>query len=137
MHALKEIWRVLKSAGIVIDLRPISVDVPLLVLTDTGWKSAGLADQSPDRVHDIAADRAMRLIILDGLFIRVKQKYFDTNNYWDNIKKLKEDMESDWKDDVIISKGIWREARRLFKNGSGKKRIRVPFRKKITVYQKK
>jgi uncharacterized protein YeeX (DUF496 family) len=137
VHALEETCRVLKPDGILIDLRPISVDVPLLILTASGWKSAGIPDQSPDRVHDLAADHALRIVLQDGLFTRVKRKYFDVNNYWNSLKALKEDIEDRWKDDVIVSTEIWQEARILFKNGSGQKRVRFPFRKKISVYQKR
>ena len=94
VHALKEVWRVLKPGGVLIDLRPISVDVPLFILTTTGWKSAGLPDQSPDRIHDLAANRTIRNVVNDGLFIRLKQEYFDTKYYWKNLKELKSDVEN-------------------------------------------
>lgn len=136
VHALQEVWRVLKPLGMVIDLRPISVDVPLWILTLSGWKSAGLVDQLPDRIYDIAADRAMRSMVHAGLLIRLQQKYFGINYYWNNLKDLKTDIEGRWKEDLIISKEVWRQARLLFKNGSGLRRIRIHFRKKITVYQK-
>jgi hypothetical protein len=136
VHALKEAWRVLRTGGVLVDLRPISVDVPLLIRTVAGWKSAGIPDQSPDRLHDVAADLALRLVVYDGLFIRVKRKYFEVNNYWNTLKDLKEDVDDRWKDDIILSKEIWQQARHLFKNGSGRRRVRFPFRKKIGVYQK-
>jgi hypothetical protein len=136
VHALGEVWRVLKPAGIVIDLRPICVDLPILILTVTGWKSAGPVDNSPDRVHDIAANRAIRTVVHDHLFIRLKQEYFNVDYYWNNPKELKMDAEGRWKDDVLISKEIWRQARLLFKNGSGERRVRIPFRVKLTAYQK-
>jgi len=136
VHALKETWRVLKPSGIVIDLRPISLDTPLLILTKTGWKPAGYPDQSPDRIHDIAADRTMRIVVKGGMFTSVKRQYFEINYYWNNLNELKTDIEARWADDVIVSKEIWRQAHLLFKNGSGERRVRVPFRKKISVYQK-
>jgi hypothetical protein len=136
VHALQETWRVLQSSGVIIDLRPISVDVPLLILTDSGWQSAGLPDQSPDRVHDIAADQALRIVIQDELYIKVRRRYFDINYYWNNLKELETDIEDRWKDDIVISKEIWQQAKLLFKNGRGEQRVRFPFRKKITVYQK-
>jgi hypothetical protein len=136
VHALKETWRVLKPAGMVIDLRPISIDTPLLILTKSGWKSAGYPDQSPDRIHDIASDQAMQGVVKAGMFTRVKRHYFEINYYWDNLDELKAYIQDCWADDVIISKEIWRHAHLLFKNGTGERRIRFPFRKKITVYQK-
>jgi hypothetical protein len=136
VHALQEVWRVLKPAGIVIDQRPISVDVPLLILTVTGWQSAGLPDQSPDRVHDVAADRAMRIVIHERLFIRLKQKYFGINNYWNNLKDFKMDVEEEWKEDVIISEEIWRRVHLLYRSRGSQKRIRITIRRKLAMYQK-
>jgi len=137
VHALKEVWRVLKPGGVLIDLRPISVDVPLFILTTTGWKSAGLPDQSPDRIHDLAANRTIRNVVNNGLFIRLKQEYFTTKYYWENLKELKSDVENYWKEDVIVSKEIWQQARLLYTSGSGQRRILFPLRRKLIVYQKR
>ena len=137
VHALKEVWRVLKPGGVLIDLRPISVDVPLFILTTTGWKSAGLPDQSPDRIHDLAANRTIRNVVNNGLFIRLKQEYFTTKYYWKNLKELKSDVENYWKEDVIVSKEIWQQARLLYTSGSGQRRILFPLRRKLIVYQKR
>lgn len=135
VHALQQAWRVLRPSGFLIDLRPIAVDTPLLIFTRAGWKSAGLPDQSPDRVYAIAADRAMRSVVRDGLFVRTKWKYFDINYYWVNLEDLKADIEERWKDDVIISDDIWKRARALLNERGEEKRIRIPFRKKINVYR--
>jgi hypothetical protein len=137
VHALKEVWRVLKPGGIVIDLRPISVDVPLLILTTAGWKSAGIPDQSPDRVHNLAANQAMRSVIHDGLFVKLKQDYFETKYYWNNLRELKSDVDNCWKDDVIVSKEIWQHARFLYTSGNGQRRIQFPLRRKLIMYRKK
>lgn len=136
VHALHETWRVLKPGGFLIDLRPISIDVPLYVLTDDGWKTTGMPDQSPDRVLDLAADRAIRYLVGDGSLILVKRRYFTVSHYWNTLTALKQDVEEFWKEDVIISKEIWQQARQLYKSGHGKRRLRFPFRKKISLYQK-
>jgi SAM-dependent methyltransferase len=136
VHALKEVWRVLKPGGILIDLRPISVDVPLLILTASGWKSAGLPDQSPDRVHDFAANRAIHRVVHDGFFIRLKQEYFVTKYYWNNLKELKSDVENCWKEDIIVSKEIWHHARLLYKSGSTQRRVQFPLRRKLVMYRR-
>ena len=136
VHALKEAWRVLKPGGTLIDLRPISVDVPLFILTDAGWKSAGCPSQSPDRVHDQAANRAIRNVIRDGRFSKVKQVYFVTKNYWNTVEELQADVDESWKDDIIVTEEIWQEARRLFELGSSQRRILFPIRRKLTIYRR-
>jgi hypothetical protein len=136
VHALKEIWRVLKLAGFAIDLRPISVDTPLLILTGSGWVPAGRPDQSPERGLDIAADKSMQVVVNQGLFARVRQKYFETNYYWNSLEDFQRDIDERWKDEIIISNETWQNARILFNDGNGDNRIRFPFRKKITLYQK-
>jgi hypothetical protein len=136
VHALKEAWRVVKPAGVIIDLRPISIDTPLLILTASGWESAGLPDQGPDRVHDNASNGSIRKLVKARLFLKLRQRYFDVSHYWNNLEELEMDIEERWKDDVIISSEIWQRARLLCKTGKAEKRVRFPFRKKITLYQK-
>jgi hypothetical protein len=122
--------------GIMIDVRPISVDTPLLILTSKGWKVAGLPDQSVDRIHDLAANGATRAVVHKQLFRRLKQKYFKVYHYWDDLDDLKDDIDGRWKDEIIISNEIWRQAEDLYNQGIGQRRIKLLFRKKITVSQK-
>jgi len=136
VHALQEVWRVLIPRGIIIDLRPICVDVPLYILTSDGWKSAGFVDRGLERVNDIASDRAMRLVIQDRSFKRIMREYFYLNYYWNDLNDLKTDLEGSWKEDVILSKENWERARHLFTTGTGQDRVRIPIRMKITKYQK-
>lgn len=136
VHALKEAWRVLKPGGIVIDLRPISVDVPILILTSSGWESAGRPSQSPDRVHDLVANRATRAVVREGLFTKLKQVYFVTNYYWNDLKGLQADIDESWKEDIIVTDEIWQQVRCLFERGSGLRRILFPMHRKLIIYQK-
>ncbi len=136
VHALKEAWRVLKQEGILIDLRPIAVDTPLLILTRAGWQPAGMPDQSPDRIHDNASDRAMRSAVADQMFIKLKQSYFNINYYWNDVDECKADIHNRWKEDILVPDETWQMARSLFTQGDGPRRVRFPFRKKITIYQK-
>lgn len=136
MHALAESWRVLKPRGLLVDLRPISVDVPLMVLTHAGWMPAGLPDQSPDRVYDHACDRALRQVVREGRFARLSRRYFYSHNYWNNIEGLQEEMDGRWKGDILVAQDTWEQAQRLFAQGRGENRVQIAFRKKIGVYQK-
>jgi hypothetical protein len=137
VHALQEAWRILIPRGILIDLRPICVDVSLDISTSNGWKSAGLVDRGPERPNDIASDRAIRIVVHDGLFVWINREYFNFNYYWNDLDELKTDVEGPWKEDLILSMENWKLARRLFKNGSGPNRIRTPIRMKIAKYRKR
>ena len=136
VHALQEVWRVLIPHGILIDMRPICVDVPLYILTTNRWKSAGFVDRGQERANDIASDRAIRRVIHDGLIKRIKCEYFNLNYYWTDLNELKIDVEGAWKEDVILSKENWERAQQLFAKGTGQDRVRIPIRMKISKYQK-
>jgi hypothetical protein len=95
-----------------------------------------MPDQSPDRIHDLAAHQAVRSVVRDGLFIPIRRKYFSVNHYWDDLDDLREDAQERWKDDILFSEETWQRAEALLKKGNGERRIRFPFRKKVSVYQK-
>ena len=136
VHALNESWRVLTPGGMLVDLRPISMDVPILVLTEGGWLPAGFPDHSPDRVHDLACDQALRQVVREGRFSLRKRRYFDAHNYWNSVEDLRDEINERWKDDILVTEDTWEQARRLFAQGRGENRVQMAFRKKMCAYQK-
>lgn len=136
VHALKEFWRVLVPKGVLIDLRPICMDVELLIHTARGWKAVGRVDRGELRLHDNAANLAMRKVVQEGLFRKVKKAYFITNHYWNDLEGLRTDADGCWKEDVTISEETWVRARTQMESGSGEDRVRVPVKRKITTYEK-
>jgi hypothetical protein len=136
VHALKEFWRVLVPRGVLIDLRPICMDVDLLILSTHGWKSAGRVDRGELRLHDNAANLATRRVVNGGLFHRIKTTYFTTKYFWNELEGLKTDTEGCWKEDASISEDTWRRAGRLLEGGNGEDRICISVKEKIVIYQK-
>ncbi len=136
VHALEQFWRVLAPNGTLIDLRPICMDVVLLILTVHGWVSAGRVDRGGERLLDNAANLAMRTVVLRHLFTRTSLAYFITRYYWNDLEELRTDSEGKWKEDVTIAEETWRRARNLFGTTSGDDRVCVPVKRKIATYRK-
>lgn len=137
VHALKEFWRVLVPRGVLIDLRPICMDVDLLILSAYGWERAGRVDRGELRLHDNAANLVMRSAVSERLFQRLKRTYFITKHYWNDLEGLRTDSEDCWKEDVTISEDTWQRASSLLETGSGEDRVCVPVKRKIATYQKR
>jgi hypothetical protein len=136
VHALKEAHRILVPQGIMIDVRPLSIDVPLEVIYTEGSESAGMLDLSPDIEKDIAADRAIESVLIDGIYKELNVEYFDFAYYWGTIKDMQEDLEEYWKDDVIVPEGVIQQARRLFNKQHLQTQFRVGAQMKLGKYEK-
>jgi hypothetical protein len=125
VHALQEAWRVLVSRGILIDLRPLCVDVPLEIVTPSGSESAGFVDMSPEIAKDISSDAAIQAVVRDGLYKKMKQEYFDFAYYWNTFREFKADLDERWKDEIILPDEVLKQARTLFKKHQDAARVRI------------
>ncbi len=98
VHALQEAWRVLVSHGILIDVRPISADAQLEIVTHDESVSAGIVDMSLDIASDIAADNAINDVIQKGNFKYLKMdERFDVSYYWTSVEEMKAYVDDKWK----------------------------------------
>ncbi len=136
VHALKEAHRVLVPQGIMVDVRPLSVDVPLEILYEGGRESAGMIDTSPDIELDIAADNAIESILIGRIFIESSKEYFDFAYYWKTIHDLEDDLEEFWKDDVILPEAVILQAHKLINKQRPQTQIRVGLQMKLGKYEK-
>ena len=116
VHALIEAYRILTPHGILIDVRPLSLDVPLEIIYQGGCDLAGMIDMNPDLELDIAADKAIERMLIDNLFTEVSKEYFDFPYFWKTIKDLLEDLQDYWKDDVNVSDAVIQQAREYIQN---------------------
>ncbi len=78
VHALREIHRVLKPNGTLIDLRPNEGNRPIEVLLSYATLRAGEIESSTDATDKRAANHAMQQAVTDGLF---KLEYDETFDY--------------------------------------------------------
>ena len=136
MHALKEAKRVLVPKGIMIDVRPLSVDVPLVIIYQGGSESAGMLDMSPDIELDKAADQAIESVVKDRIYTEHHKEYFDFAFYWKTIKDMQDDLEEFWKDDVILPEGVIEQADLLFSKQRPQTQIRIGVQMKLGKYVK-
>jgi len=136
VHALKEAHRVLVPQGIIVDVRPLSVDVPLEILYKGDRESAGMIDTSPDIELDIAADNAIESILIGRIFVESSKEYFDFAYYWKTIHEMEEDLEEFWKDDVILPEAVIQQAHKLINKQRQQTQIRVGLQMKLGKYEK-
>lgn len=136
VHALQEARRVLVPQGILIDLRPVCVDVPIEIVLQEGCESAGLVDMSPEIEHDIAADNAIHVLIGSGVLKELKMEYFDFAYYWNTVKDMKADIDERWKNDVILLDEVVQQAQILFRKHNADGRVRIRVRMKLAKFEK-
>ena len=136
VHALKEAHRILEPHGIIVDVRPLSIDVPLEVIYKGGNESAGMIDMSPGRPIDLAADQAVDTVIIDQLFTESMIEYFYFTYYWTTMEGMEEDIEENWKDEIIIPVEVSQRAHMLINQQRLQTKIRFAARMKLGIYVK-
>lgn len=136
VHALNEAWRVLVPQGNMIDVRPLSIDVPLEIIFKGGRESAGMVDMSPDLKYDIAADKAIDIVLDEAIFREIKVEYFDFALYWKTFHGMMADFEDRWKDEIILADEVIQRAKSLYKERRPKVKFRLGMRMKLSKYEK-
>lgn len=137
VHALEQLWEVLKPGGHLVDMRPISYNCVLEVILTRDSRQAGIIDDSEGVPDEDAADRAIAYTVRRGLYKRLDTQKFDFSNYWDNLAEMQAYVQERWSDIAVIPEDSIREARRLLAGAAGKQtRIRVRYPVRIVTYLK-
>ncbi len=136
VHALKEAWRVLVPHGIMIDLRPVCIDVPLEIVHTGGIDSAGVLDFSSDIQRDIDSAKALDLVLIEGIYQETRLEFFDFAYYWNTLKGMREDLDEYWIDEIVIPEAVWSQAKLFIKQRRPKAKIRIAVRMKLGLYTK-
>jgi len=97
VHALTETHRVLKPNGILIDLRPAAKHRRAGLGEGKHWELVGVMRENFD--DDIAADRAVKQVIRDGLFQQESLVEFDLDRVMDTLQDFRA-----WLDDFDVEK---------------------------------
>jgi hypothetical protein len=136
VHALEESWRVLVPGGIMVDVRPLSVDVPLEVVFTGGSEKAGLVDMSPDLEYDIAADRSVDTVVNMGIFGQTSLEIFDYAYHWKTFHSMVEDFNERWQDEINVAAEVMKKARKIYLEMRPNAHLRLPMRMKMGKYVK-
>jgi len=136
VHALKEAWRILVPHGTLIDVRPLSIDVPLEIVYEGGRADAGMVDFSPGVDLDADADNAMISVTAEGIYTLAREELFDFTYYWKTVKGMQDDIKEYWEGEVNIPEQVWQRARQLFDKRRPKTQIRLAMRMKLGKYEK-
>lgn len=94
VHALREVHRVLKPNGVLIDLRPATRHRRTGLGQDKRWQLVGVMQES--LADDRAADAAVAHVIQQGLFRSVGSLTFEL----DRVMDTQEDFQA-WLDDFV------------------------------------
>lgn len=119
-----------------IDVRPLSIDVPLEIIFEGGRESAGMVDMSPDLKYDIAADNAIDTVLDAAMFREAKVEYFDFAFYWRTFHGMMADFEDRWKDEIILADEVIQRAKSLYKERRPKVKFRLGMRMKLGKYER-
>ncbi|MDX1436557.1 MAG: hypothetical protein R3335_07090 [Anaerolineales bacterium] len=135
VHALKEIWRVLKPAGTIIDLRPVQTSPQLEILTDAGAESAGRIDDYGHLVEDRAGDAAFQELVQQGLFKPGSATHFRFAFYWESVADMEAYTDDMWTTSKVPAE-VMARARRLAGETYGPARVRVRRKLQLATYTK-
>ena len=90
VHALREIHRILKPRGTLIDLRPHSTNRQVLVELSYATLNAGEIDSSRSVADRLAADHVIEQAVKDKLFTLEHHTHFELYTDLDTVDDLRE-----------------------------------------------
>lgn len=93
VDALRQAWNVLVEDGALLDLRPVSSNYPIEVLTAAGMFPVGEFDGYGVAVLDAAANRSVQRAVDDGWFVPRQHVSFEIEFRWPTIDAMAAFME--------------------------------------------
>lgn len=88
VDALRDIWRVVREHGLLVDVRPLSSRCPLEAVCGERVVHLGDVDGTGMLSDDRAADAAMRTSVGHGWFVPRRSITFDFRTYWDSVAEM-------------------------------------------------
>lgn len=127
----------LRTGGLVIDLRPITAEWPIEVVTTKAVQQAGRFTALPEDMEDDAAsNRSFAEAEARGLFERQRQEQFAYSYYWDTPAEMKEYVDTEWEGWVTLSGDTIERARSLWALADGDARLHVGVGMLLTLWGK-
>lgn len=136
VHALEEATRVLARDGQLVDLRPISVDSRLEILSGETVQAAGVIDFSPGLPEDEAADKAVAKLVRRDDLVPDGSRQFEHAYYWDDLPSMRAYVEDRWSDSAVIPDRVFKKAEELIRKSPRPTRIRVRLVVSLATYRK-
>src|SRR5712692_9435848 len=124
VHALRDVWRALRSNGLLLDLRCYAQQWPIEVQIDGQWLAAGTVDDSAYLSDDHAADAALAQIERDGWFARERADEFEIYCYWDTLASMRREINETWTPACVPDEVIAR-AQALARERNSQARVRL------------
>ena len=138
VDALSGIWRILVASGTLVDLRPLSGQCPIELVSPDGVVHVGEADATGMADDDAVSDQAIQDIVDRGHFTAIGDTQFDFDFYWDTVQEMESFMESSRRMKHVRPSYAELEKAYSAVSAGGRKRVRLRCRRrtKLAVYQK-
>lgn len=133
VHALREIQRVLRPRGELIDLRPIADRWVIEVFSAREMHKTGTVTDLPLAVEDDqAANQAMAEAQKRGWFERENETFFPIHYLWDTASEMEKWIDEEWESFVGLDEETRRATRSAWALGEADSRVRVRVKMLIT-----
>jgi hypothetical protein len=136
VHALSEIYRVLRTGGKLIDLRPIASGWPVEIISPVLESLAGRLDDRRKEVDDLASDQALAEAVQRGLYKKQDEVFFDFFYYWETVEGMIAYINNEWTDSANLPDDVAAEAKRLTNTTGENTKIRVRRKMMLARYEK-
>ena len=138
MHALYEIQRVLRSDGILIDLRSISDRWPIEVESAHNIQVTGhVLDLPASLADDEAANQAIAQAAEKGWFSKEQEEFFPYYYSWDSPDEMEDYIEEAWEDYIGLDEATMQATSSVWALADADARVRVRTKMLITHWRKK
>ena len=137
VHALSEIQRVLVRHGTLIDLRPISDQWPIEVISARETRATGAVTDLPlGKADDEAANKCMIAAEENGWFQRESETFFPIRYVWDTASEAEKWIDEEWEDFVGLDDATRHATRSAWALGDADSQVRVNVKLLITRWKK-
>lgn len=137
VHALDEIRRVLVTDGILIDIRPLSDDWSVEVVSERVVQEIGYVNHLPAQVDaDVASNEAMKEAESRGWFRREQEELFPLFYSWDTPSEMEDFIADEWLDSIEVNDDVKKATRAAWAVGDADSRVRIRMKILITRWKK-